>query len=118
MTILKFQWLFDTEIQSCIQGSDEEKAEAGLVLLAALEAARIASVMLSPITPATSGRIAAQLGFPDDDPACSTWAGTAWGGLRDGQQVPTPKPVFARIECDFVTAPADKKAAKQAAVAA
>ena len=101
-----------------MQGSDEEKAEAGLVLLAALEAARIAAVMLSPITPATSGRIAAQLGFSESDSVCSTWAGTAWGGLRQGQQVPAPKPVFARIECDFVTAPADKKAAKQAAVAA
>ncbi len=101
-----------------MQGTDEEKTSAGLVLLAALEAARIASVMLSPITPTTSGRIATQLGFPDDDPACSTWAGTAWGGLKEGQAVPAPKPVFARIECDFVTAPADKKAAKQTAMAA
>ncbi|KAK9856863.1 hypothetical protein WJX84_009314 [Apatococcus fuscideae] len=100
------------------KGSQEDKETAAQVLLAALEAARIASVMLSPITPATSGRISAQLGFSDEDPACNTWEGTAWGGIRKGQQVPAPQPVFARIECDFVTAPAGKAAAKQAAVPA
>jgi methionyl-tRNA synthetase len=46
------------------QGTDEEKAAAGLVLVAVLEAARIVALLMAPVTPALSGEGWAPLGGP------------------------------------------------------
>ena len=45
------------------KGSDEEKAAAGVTLVAALEGTRIVAVLLAPVVPALSQRILAQLGL-------------------------------------------------------
>lgn len=45
------------------RGSDEEKAAAGVTLVAALEGARIAAVLLAPVVPALSHRLLTQLGL-------------------------------------------------------
>ena len=85
-----------------LQGSDQEKAEAAAALVAVLEAARIVSVLLAPVTPGLAARIRAQLGLGDAAPA---WADAAWGGLAAGQQTEKAQPVFARLEGDFVITP-------------
>lgn len=45
------------------KGSDEEKAAAGVTLVAALEGARVAAVLLAPVVPALSQRLLTQLGL-------------------------------------------------------
>lgn len=84
------------------QGTDEEKEEAGRVLVAVLEGVRIVAVALSPVIPGISRKLYQQLGFPPAAFDKLTWEDTAWGGIQAGQAVPPPAPVFARIEGDFV----------------
>ena len=98
-----------------VQGSDEQKQDAGLALVAVLEAVRIVAVLLAPVTPALSGRMYAALGYSVEEYSQIRWADAAWGGLRQGQSMPPPVPVFQRLEGDLVigTAPA-----RTAAVAA
>eukprot|EP00891_Asterochloris_glomerata_P002086 jgi/Astpho2/2086/fgenesh1_pm.00038_%23_66_t len=78
------------------KGSEEQKGEAALVLLAVLETVRIVAVMLSPITPALAQRVYLQLGISEAEA----------GRLKEGQPTPKPTPVFQRLEGDFVTLPA------------
>lgn len=80
-----------------------ERQHAAEVLVAVMEALRIVAVMLAPVTPSLSRRIYSQLGYGDDTFHNLTWTDTRWGGIPAGQVVPNPQPVFARIECDFVT---------------
>jgi methionyl-tRNA synthetase len=75
-----------------------------------MEAVRVVAVMLAPVTPSLSRRIYMQLGFSDEVFASLTWEDTKWGCIGQGQTVPKPEPVFARLEGDFVTAPAAKEA--------
>ncbi|GAQ88612.1 Methionyl-tRNA synthetase [Klebsormidium nitens] len=77
---------------------DAEKAQAALDLLAILEASRILAITLSPIAPRVTQRIYLQLGYSEDDWKAVTWADTAWGKLKAGQQMAEPKPVFVRLE--------------------
>ncbi|KMZ60985.1 Methionine--tRNA ligase [Zostera marina] len=79
-------------------GSSSEAAKKDLVII--LEAVRIISVALSPITPTISLKIYSQLGFTKDVFEKLTWDDTKWGGLKAGQVMAEPKPIFARIEVD------------------
>lgn len=77
-------------------GASSDAAAKDLVLI--LEAMRIIAIALSPVTPRLSRRIYEQLGFPEDQFAAATWNETNWGGLKAGQVMAPPIPVFARIE--------------------
>ena len=97
------------------QGSEEQKRDAGLALVAVLEAVRIVAVLLAPVTPALSGRMYAALGYSTEQYGRVMWADAAWGGLRQGQSTPPPVPVFQRIEGDLVIGTAPVRAAAVAA---
>ena len=97
------------ELSAFAQGTDEEKQRAAEALVAVMEAVRVVAVMLLPVTPSLSKRIYSQLGFSDEAFESLTWEDTKWGGIPQGHQVPKPKPVFARLEGDFVTEAAGVK---------
>ncbi|KAG5237604.1 methionyl-tRNA synthetase family protein [Salix suchowensis] len=67
-------------------------------LVVILEAMRIVAIALSPVAPSFCWRIYEQLGYSKDHFNTVTWSGTKWGGLKGGQVMAQPKPVFARIE--------------------
>lgn len=77
-------------------GAASEAAAKDLVIV--LEAMRIIAVALSPVTPRLCLRIYEQLGYSADQFNAATWSDTRWGGLKGGQVMAQPKPVFARIE--------------------
>ncbi|KAL3829090.1 hypothetical protein ACJIZ3_017892 [Penstemon smallii] len=77
-------------------GPGVETAAKDLVIV--LETMRIVAIALSPITPSLSLRIYMQLGYSEDHYNAVTWNETRWGGLKHGQIMAQPKPVFARIE--------------------
>ncbi len=83
--------------------------------MAVLEAVRIVAVLLSPVTPRLSSEIYGALGYGPEAYKGLSWGDASWGGLPEGQATPPPKPVFARLEGDFVT---EVAASKSAAVAA
>ncbi|QDZ20826.1 methionine--tRNA ligase [Chloropicon primus] len=76
----------------------EDRAKAEETLVSIMEALRIVAIAISPITPRLSGKIYTQLGLGEFDPENVSWEDTAWGGLRSGQKIAKPKPVFARLE--------------------
>lgn len=79
------------------QGGDSaESAAKDLVVI--LETMRIIAVALSPVTPSLCLRIYSQLGFSEDQFKAVGWNDTEWGGLRAGQVMAEPEPVFARFE--------------------
>jgi methionyl-tRNA synthetase len=86
-----------------LQGNDEERTRAEEVLVAVMEAVRIVAVMLSPITPALSSRIYAQLGFSEEQFAAVRWEDAQWGCIPTAHRIRRPQPVFARLEGEFVT---------------
>lgn len=77
-------------------GAASEAAAKDLVII--LEAMRIIAVALSPVTPSLSWRIYGQLGYSREQFDAATWRDTKWGGLKSGQVMAQPKPIFARIE--------------------
>ncbi|KAJ8766092.1 hypothetical protein K2173_020608 [Erythroxylum novogranatense] len=77
-------------------GSASQAAAKDLVII--LEAVRIIAVGLYPVTPSLCWRIYAQLGYTKDNFNTLTWSDTKWGGLKSGEVMAHPKPVFARIE--------------------
>ncbi|GLT93092.1 hypothetical protein SLE2022_108980 [Rubroshorea leprosula] len=77
-------------------GAASEAAARDLVII--LETMRIIAVALSPVVPSLCQRIYAQLGYSEDEFKNATWGETNWGGLKGGQVMSQPKPVFARIE--------------------
>ncbi|PSS32593.1 Methionine--tRNA ligase [Actinidia chinensis var. chinensis] len=77
-------------------GAAAEAAAKDLVII--LEAMRIIAIALSPVMPRLCLRIYTQLGYSEDQFNAATWGDTKWGGLRGGQIMAQPKPVFARIE--------------------
>jgi len=98
---------------SCFKkgGESAEKAAKDLVII--LEIMRIIAIALSPIAPSLSLRIYTQLGFTEDQFRLLRWEDTKWGGLKAGQVMMEPKPVFARIETETTEeAQASSKAAK------
>ena len=85
------------------KGSDAEKDAAASALVAVLEAVRIVAVMMSPVTPGLSSRIYAGLGMSPEQFERLRWGDVQWGGLLEGQTMPKPQPVFARMQADPVT---------------
>lgn len=77
-------------------GAASEAAAKDLVII--LEAMRIIAIALSPIAPRLCFRIYTQLGYSEDQFNAVTWSDTKWGGLKGGQIMAQPKPIFARIE--------------------
>ncbi|OAY38655.1 methionine--tRNA ligase, chloroplastic/mitochondrial [Manihot esculenta] len=77
-------------------GAASEAAAKDLVII--LETVRIIAIALSPVAPSLCWRIYAQLGYSKDHFNAVTWSETKWGGLKGGQVMAQPKPVFARIE--------------------
>ncbi|MED6110985.1 Methionine--tRNA ligase, chloroplastic/mitochondrial [Stylosanthes scabra] len=77
-------------------GTASEAAAKDLVII--LETVRIIAIALLPVTPSLSWRIYEQLGYSRDQFDAATWGDTKWGGLKGGQVMAQPKPVFARIE--------------------
>lgn len=67
-------------------------------LVIILEAVRIIAVALSPVSPSLCLRIYTQLGFSKDQFEAVRWSDTEWGGLKAGQVMAEPNPVFARFE--------------------
>lgn len=79
------------------QGGDAfDAATKDLVMI--LEAMRIIAIALSPITPSLCLRIYEQLGYSEEQFNAVTWNETKWGGLKSGNVMAQPRPVFARIE--------------------
>lgn len=77
-------------------GTAFETAAKDLVII--LEAMRIISITLSPITPGLSLRIYSQLGYTEEQFNAVSWNDTKWGGLKAGQVMAQATPIFARIE--------------------
>ncbi|KAM5558743.1 methionine--tRNA ligase, chloroplastic/mitochondrial [Rosa sericea] len=77
-------------------GAASEAAAKDLVII--LEAMRVIAIALSPVTPSLSWRIYQQLGYSKDQFDATTWSDTRWGGLKGGQVMAQPQPIFARIE--------------------
>uniref|UniRef100_A0A7C9AMR8 methionine--tRNA ligase n=1 Tax=Opuntia streptacantha TaxID=393608 RepID=A0A7C9AMR8_OPUST len=77
-------------------GAAAEDASKDLVVI--LETMRIIAVALSPVSPSLCQRIYAQLGFSEEEYNALTWTDTKWGGLKAGQVMSQPQPIFARIE--------------------
>jgi methionyl-tRNA synthetase len=89
--------------------SDADKASAGAALVAALEAVRIAAVLLGPITPRLSRRLLVDcLGVAPAVADAPDWdRDTAWGGLGPaGAGLPLAPPAFARLELSAADAAA------------
>ncbi|CAN4105937.1 unnamed protein product [Withania somnifera] len=84
-----------------------ETAAKDLVIV--LEAMRIISIGLSPITPGLSLRINSQLGYTEAQFNAVGWSDTKWGGLKAGQVMAQPTPIFARIEDAETKSAATKK---------
>jgi methionyl-tRNA synthetase len=69
----------------------------GQVLYSALEATRIASILVSPFMPSVAAEMQRQLGLPADAPR--DWgAAESWGGLQAGWRPEHPQPIFPRID--------------------
>ncbi|PWA73589.1 methionyl-tRNA synthetase [Artemisia annua] len=77
-------------------GASFDSAAKDLVLI--LEAMRIIAVALSPVTPKLCLSIYRQLGYTEEQFNAATWSDTKWGGLKAGQVMAPPNPIFARIE--------------------
>ena len=73
-----------------------DRAAAAASLVAALEAARVAAVLLHPVTPTFSGRVLAALGGGGGN--APAWEDAAWGGLVAGAPLPPAAPLFARLD--------------------
>ncbi|GJU90921.1 methionine--tRNA ligase, chloroplastic/mitochondrial [Tanacetum coccineum] len=88
--------------------------EQDLVLI--LEAMRIIAVTLSPVTPKLCQSIYRQLGYTEEQFNAVAWSDTKWGGLKAGQVMAPPNPIFARIEViteDEGGPPVEKKVSKK-----
>ncbi len=77
---------------------EESGERLDTVLHHAAAAIRVVAALISPVMPATAGRIGAQLGLPED------WLSAPFGGLTDMAGLPDPletrlgKALFPRIE--------------------
>ncbi len=81
-----------------------DTAGVGEALYAALEATRIAAVLLTPLLPHVADVIRAQLGLAGKPLA--DWAHeTQWGGLPAGTQTEEAQPIFPRIDTKKETKP-------------
>jgi methionyl-tRNA synthetase len=90
-------------------------ARAGTILYHTLEAARVATILLSPWLPSATQRAWEQLGL-EGAPGSTRLPGAAqWGGLRPGARVRPGRPIFPRIETKPAAKPEPTRAPKRAA---
>jgi methionyl-tRNA synthetase len=75
-----------------------KQPEVNETLYTLLESVRIALYLLSPITPKLSIAAYQQLGLNFDETSPPDWSHTNWGILKTGIPIPTPVPIFQRIE--------------------
>ncbi len=79
---------------------EANKARLGTVLYNLLEGIRILSVLIAPIMPETTKKIAEQLGIEEQ-----TYESIQnFGGLKAGEKVGTATPLFSRIDADKLIA--------------
>ncbi len=87
------------------EGDRQAEEMLAQTLYVCLEAARIASLMLTPFMPTAARALCAQVGGSFDE---ARWGAVQWGGLEPGAELQPPKPVFPRI-ADLVVTEADLK---------
>ncbi|HLW48154.1 MAG TPA: methionine--tRNA ligase [bacterium] len=93
-------------------------ARGGAILYNTLEAARIATLLLSPWLPAAAQRAWEQLGL-DGAPGAARLADAArWGGLQPGARVRPGRPIFPRIDTKAAAKPEPATAPPRAGAAA
>ncbi|MGB4438948.1 MAG: methionine--tRNA ligase [Sedimentibacter sp.] len=94
-TILRRSNKYVDETQPWVLGKDESKrARLGTVLYNLLESIRIATVLLEPFLPETSGKILKQINSDKTE-----WESLLeFNGMEPGQKVGTPEILFARID--------------------
>ena len=63
------------------------------VLVALVEASRLAAALVHPVMPASADQLLGQLGFPGNN-------SPAWGAVTPGHVVGEASPVFPRLETD------------------
>lgn len=68
------------------------------VIYQALEGARLAAVLISPVLPSAAAAMGRQLGIPDLAPEGAWAEATRWGGLVSGSTIGEPTPLFPRID--------------------
>jgi methionyl-tRNA synthetase len=83
-----------------------KQTETELVLYTVFEAVRLASYLLSPITPDLANKIYSQLGFSGNFNHSDTEANfpfkehSQWGTLPPGQKLGKAEPIFQRIDTE------------------
>lgn len=90
-----------------ILAKNNDQAAVDDIVYNALEATRIAALLVSPALPSASAQIARQLGVHDFAVPGSWDRATQWGGLVPGTPIGDPFPLFPRI--DTKTTPAALK---------
>jgi len=75
---------------------DEGSAELGVVLYAALEGLRIASILTEPFMPGIAAELRKQLGA--DELPLDFGPATTWGGLPAGTKLGDAQPLFPRVD--------------------
>ena len=75
---------------------DEGQAELGVVLYAALEGLRIASILAEPFMPGIAADLRKQLGA--DELPLDLGPATTWGGLPAGTKLGDARPLFPRVD--------------------
>ncbi len=75
-----------------------DSAGAGAVLYNALEGVRLCALWLAPVMPVAARSIWAQLGIAEDPVQASLMTDEHWGRLPSGQPLPSPEPLFPRID--------------------
>lgn len=83
------------------------------VIYNALEGARLAAVLVSPVLPTAAEAMAAQLGVADLAPEGSWTEATRWGRLVPGSPIGTPEPLFPRIDTKNAAAAAEAATPKK-----
>jgi methionyl-tRNA synthetase len=74
---------------------DEKLEEAGEVLYSSMEALRIATILLHPVMPDTTGHVLKILG--QDSVSLSVDQALQWGLLKGGSVVRKQEPIFKRL---------------------
>ncbi|PZU93736.1 MAG: methionine--tRNA ligase [Pseudanabaena sp.] len=75
-----------------------KQSEVNEIIYVLLESVRIATYLLSPITPRLSIAAYEQLGLRFDETNPPDWSHRNWGIIQAGQSLATPIPIFQRID--------------------
>jgi methionyl-tRNA synthetase len=78
--------------------TEKDRPRLGTVLYQALEALRIITLLVAAFMPATAEKMWSQLGMKGDLWEQNIQENGKWGGLKPGEKVAKPIPLFPRIE--------------------